>query len=129
MGHAMQKTNFLLAAAMTASVALAACNSEPETINKFDAQAEELSKAAPVAPPPMITASRTFRCRDNSLFFVDFFNNDTAVLRTERGGIPTATLTAEGGNPPFTGSGYSVSANAETVDITAPGKGSQSCHT
>ena len=125
----MQKTYLLLAAAMSASFALAACNSEPEQINKFDAQAEELKKAPPVAPPPMITASRTFRCRDNSLFYVDFFNNNSAIRRTEPGGDPVAALNAASADGPFTGQDYSVSANAENVTISAPGKGSQSCHT
>ncbi|MGZ8283085.1 MAG: hypothetical protein ACXWUN_09075 [Allosphingosinicella sp.] len=111
--------------------ALAACSSEPETvtINKYDPMAEALKNAGPVAPPPMITASRTFRCRDNSLVFIDFFNNNTALVRTEQGADPVASVTAEGGNPPYTGGGYSVSANAEEISYTAPGSGTQSCHT
>jgi hypothetical protein len=127
----MQKTHVLAAATVAAVFALAACNSEPEvvTINKYDPMAEALKNAGPVEPPPMIQDSRTFRCRDNSLVFIDFYTNNTAAVRTERGQPPVATLTAEGGNPPFTAEGYSVSANADEIQFTAPGKGTQTCHT
>ena len=119
-------------AAFAASTVLAACNTEPEVvqINKYDPMEEALKNAGPVAPPPMIQESRTYRCRDNSLYYVDFYTNNTAMVRTQQGGDPVAMLTAEGGNPPYGGQeGYSISGNGEQVSITAPGRGSQSCHT
>jgi uncharacterized lipoprotein len=119
----MQKT---LTLAAVAAIALAACNGEPEKLSKDDPMADALKNAQPVQPPPMIQASRTYRCRDNSLVYIDFFTNNTAVIRTEQGGEPTAMVTAEGGNPPYTGSGYSVSANAEQISYTSP-SGTQSC--
>ena len=127
----MQKTDFLAAAAIAASATLAACNSEPEaiTVNKYDAQAEALKKAAPIEAPPIIQVSHAYRCADNSLVYVDFLSNNTANVRTERGGVPVAVLTAQDGNPPYTGSGYTVSAKSEQITYTAPGKGAQSCHT
>ena len=127
----MQKTHFLAVASIAASITLAACNSEPEvvTINEFDPMAEALKNAGPVEAPPMIAESRTYRCRDNSLVYIDFYTNNTAAVRTERGQPPVATLTAEGGNPPYIAEGYSVSANAEEISYTAPGKGTQTCHT
>lgn len=128
----MQKTQILAAAAIAALAGLAACNTEPEVvqINKYDPMEEQLKNAAPIEPPPMIQASRTYRCRDNSLVYVDFYTNNTALVRTEQGGDPVASLTAEGGNPPYVGQeGYSVSGNGENVSITAPGRGSQTCHT
>ncbi len=128
----MQKSHILAAAAIMALTGLAACNTEPEVvqINKYDPMADELKNAAPIEPPPMIQASRTYRCRDNSLVYIDFYTNHTALVRNEEGGDPVASLTAEGGNPPYVGQeGYSVSGNGEQVSITAPGRGSQSCHT
>ena len=125
----MQKTHLLAAAAVAAIFALAACNSEPEVVNKYDPMADALKNAGTVAPPPMIQVSRTYRCRDNSLLYVDFYTNHTATVRTQQDGIPVAALTAEGGNPPYTGSGYSVSGNGTSVSITAPGHGNQTCHT
>ena len=125
----MHKTHALAAAAIAALAGLAACNTEPEVVQKEDPMAEALKNAAPVAPPPMIQVTRTYRCRDNSLLYVDFYTNDTAAVRTREGEAPVAMLTAEGGNPPYTGSGYSVSGSGTQVSITAPGHGTQSCHT
>ncbi|HEV2867021.1 MAG TPA: hypothetical protein VGX37_10945 [Allosphingosinicella sp.] len=126
----MRKTHLTAAATCAAILILTACG-DPKvvTVNKYDPQAEALANAQPVtAPPPMMQASRAYRCRDNSLVYIDFYTNNTAQVRRTRGGEPTI-LTAQGGNPPYTAEGYSVSANAETISFTAPGKGTQSCHT
>ena len=127
----MQKIHLLAAATGAAILSVSACG-EPEvvTVNRYDPMAEALKNAAPVEPPPMILANRTYRCRDNSLVYIDFYTNNTALVRTERGGDPVASLTAPGGNPPYAGQeGYSVSGNGENISYTAPGKGTQSCHT
>lgn len=127
----MQTTRIVHAAGLAALIALAGCNSEPEVvvINRPDPMAEALKNAGPIEPPPMIEASHTYRCADNSLVYVDFYTNDTAAVRTERGTAPVAILAAQGGNPPFVAEGYSVSAEAEEIAFTAPGKGTQTCHT
>lgn len=126
----MHKTpRFIAAAGLAASLALAACSNEPETIvgERYDPQAEALANAAPVELPPSIQASRTYRCRDNSLVYADFFTNDTVRVRLgERSAEPTV-LTAEGGSPPYTAEGFSLSANATEISFTAPGRGSQTC--
>jgi hypothetical protein len=116
------------AACVAATLSLVACGQqEPEVVNTVvDPQAEALKNAPPVELPPAIAASRTYRCKDNSLVYVDFYTNNTAQYRTERSGTPT-TLTAAGEGQPYTAEGYSVSANAETIQLTAPGKGSLSC--
>lgn len=125
----MSKT-FLLAATAAATLALAACNNEPEVIgaNRYDPQAEQLKNAAPIAPPPMVSASKIYRCSDNSVFYVDFYNDNTATIRTEQTGSPTS-LTSTNGQPPFTAQGYSVSGNGDNVRITAPGHNNIACHT
>lgn len=123
----MSKTYSLAAASIAALLTLTAC--EPETVTSdgaADPQAEALKNAAPVAAPKMIQASRTFRCKDNSLVYADFYTDNTAAVRTEKDGAPTV-LTAAGGQPPFTAEGWSLSANAAQVSLTAPGKGTQSC--
>ncbi len=126
----MQKHRLLAAAVSAAVLALAACNSEPEaiTINEYDPQAEALKNAGPVALPPSIQVSRTYRCSDNSLVYVDFYTNNTALVRTRQDGTPV-TLAAPGGVPPYAADGYAVSGNGESVRITAPGKNNLSCHT
>lgn len=126
----MSKTLLLTAATAAASIALAACNNEPEVIgaNKYDPQAEALKNAAPVAPPPMVSASKIYRCADNSVFYVDFYSDNSATIRTEQSGSPTS-LSSTNGQPPFTAAGYSVSGNGDNVRITAPGHNNVSCHT
>lgn len=120
----MYKTPLLAAAASAALLALSACKqSQPEMVNTYDPQAQALQNAAPVQLPPAIIASRTYRCADNSLSYVDFYNNNTATIRATQGGTPTQ-LTQAGGTGPYTGSGQSVSANAERVTING-----KSCHT
>lgn len=120
----MQRTHLLAVAATALTLGLGACNQQPEAINEYDPQAAALRNAQPVELPPAITSSRTFRCApDNSLYFVDYYNNGTATIRTSQGGTPTM-LTGTNNAPPFTGEGYSVSANG--THITINGK---ACHT
>jgi len=122
----MKTPTLLAAASLAAMFTLAACNSEPEVIGgPADPQAEALKNAPPVELPPSITASRTYRCADNSLVFVDFFSNDTAAVRATENGERHQLGKAEGGA--FEAEGYAVSANAETIQYKAPGKSEQRC--
>jgi uncharacterized lipoprotein YajG len=108
---------------------LAACSNEPEnlTASNNDPDAAEVAAAPPVELPPMLAGSRTYRCKDNSLVHIDFFSNNTAVYKTEKDAPTGTTLTAEGPDKPYVAEGYSVSANSESIQLTAPGKGSTSC--
>jgi predicted small lipoprotein YifL len=120
--------NIFAAASIAALLALAACGQkEPEVVDPNpDPDAAELAKAAPVEAPPMIQASRTYRCKDNSLVYIDFYTNNTAQYRTEKGG-PATTLTAAAAGQPYTAEGHSISANDAQISLTAPGKGTLSC--
>ena len=123
----MHKNPLFLAAALAASISLSACKNEPEVIDSNpDPQAEALKAAPPVEALPMIQASRTYRCKDNSLVYADFYTNNTATVR-EGAQSPPTLLTATDGQPPFVAEGYSLSANAAQVSYTAPGKGTRSC--
>ena len=119
---------FLRAAPIAAVLLLAACNSEPETVTAGtnDPDAATVAAAPPVQLPPMMTASRTYRCKDNSLVYIDFFNNKTAAYRTEKDGAPTTLTAAEEGKP-YTADGFSVSGSGTQISLTAPGKGSTTC--
>ena len=119
-------------------LALAACNSEPETIvagERPDPMADALANAAPVELPPAIASSKTYRCKDNSLVQIDWLAQDKGAYVHGDGqaqthlkpaapveGQPASTdLTAEGG--------YVLRGNASapTVTLTLPGKPAQSC--
>ena len=123
----MQIIKLLAAASVAASLLLSACKNEPEVVDTNpDPMKDELAKAAPVEAPPMIQASRTYRCKDNSLIYVDFYTNNTARAKTTKEGQAT-TLTSTDGKAPYTAEGWSVGANSPQTTIAAPGKGAQSC--
>ena len=115
------------AAALGSALMLTACG-KPETITagNDDPDAAALNAAAPVELPPMVTASRTYRCQDGSLVYVDFFSNNTAAYKTEKNGAATTLTAAEAGQP-YVAEGYSISGDGPKVDIAAPGNPSQSC--
>lgn len=120
---------FLFAATALAALSLAACQNEPEVVdnrapNPLESQ---LANAAPVELPPAIKANVTFRCRDNSLVYVEFFAGDKlANLRSERGGTPTALRAPEAGQP-YVAEGYSLSGDTENITLKQPGKDELTC--
>ena len=122
------RTPALYAASLGALLALGACKPTTVVANQNDdPQAAQLKNAPPVAPPPMIMASRTYRCDDNSLVYADFYTNNTVSVRTQKEPGSGTILTAADGKPPYTAPGYSLSANAAHISYTAPGKKTQGC--
>ncbi|HEU0097890.1 MAG TPA: hypothetical protein VFQ67_03860 [Allosphingosinicella sp.] len=122
----MKSRTALAAAPLAALLALAGCQNETIDGNA-DPQANAANATAtPVEAPPMIQASRTYRCKDNSLLYADFYTNDTVQVRSAKDKPPTV-LTAAAAGQPYTAEGYSLSANSEQISYTAPGKGAQSC--
>lgn len=111
---------------------LSACNKndEPEVVGgPADPMAQQLANAAPVELPPSVKANKQYRCKDNSLIFVDFMSDDkTALLRTEKTGTATSLKAAEAGQPFTAEGGFEVKGSGDDVTITVPGKGAQACH-
>lgn len=122
--------NTIIAAALAAAtLSLAACAQEPEVVETPDSQAAELAKAPPVELPPAIRASKTYRCRDNSLLYANFYTDNTARIASEQAGVNTGTqLTAANEDGPFTAEGYSLSGSGDSVTYTAP-SGTLTCRT
>jgi len=119
----------LLAAALL--LPLAACESKVETLSTTaeDPQAAALAKRKPVELPPSMRASVTFRCKDNSLVYVDFFSGDKlAHLRTDKTGKPIM-LTAEKAGDPLKADGYEMTGDPKSITLTRPGKGTLTCRT
>lgn len=115
--------------AVAALSLLSACNnSEPEVVGgPADPMAEQLANAAPVELPPSVKVSHQYRCKDNSLIFVDFMSDEKTVnLRTEKNGSPTKLVAAEPGQA-FTAEGYSVEGSGKQITATLPGKSALSC--
>lgn len=98
------------------ALAIAACKKEDTTIvgGQPDPMAAELNKAAPVALPPSIQASKTYRCKDNSLLYIDWLSNGTARVKTDKAAIaeaaPEGALTGDAKGTSVTYKGQSCKA-------------------
>lgn len=119
----------LLPAAALALVSLAACDNKPTVVSTTapDPNAAELAKRKPVELPPMMTSEVTFRCKDQSVSIVDFFQGDKQVLvKPEKEGSVTK-LTAETAGGPYKAEGYELKGDKTGITLTQPGKPAQAC--
>lgn len=121
----MRNTPYLAAAASAAFLALAGCNNDPVQINTVESDSNAPTTTLNAADlPPSITASKSYRCADNSLFFVEFYSNNTAMIHRGTREAPGTLLTGTSATGPFTAEGQSVSGSGDTVTING-----KSCHT
>ena len=77
----MTRTSLLIS--LAAAAALAGCNKESHTITG-DSPDDNLAANTPVALPPSITASKSYRCKDNNLIYVDWMSDGTARVKKTR---------------------------------------------
>ena len=116
--------------AVVALALLGACSkSEPEVIDTNpDPMANQIANAAPVELPPAVKDSVIYRCKDNSVVYVDFLSDDkSANIRTEKGGTPVQVKADEAGKT-MTAEGYSLSGSGKSVEIAVKGGGAQTCN-
>lgn len=119
--------------ALLAAVALAGCDNKGQTIvasGPADDQPTNVAANANVELPPAIASSEIYRCKDNSVAYVDWMSdNKTANVRAEQSEAPVQ-LKAEEAGQPMVAEGYSLTGGpgASSVTLTRPGKGSQSCN-
>lgn len=112
---------------LTAAAALAGCNKADQTDNNA---ANEVVNAAPIELPPSIIASKIYRCKDNSVVYIDWLSdNKSANFRHDKNGAATHVVGPEAGKP-MVAEGYSLSGSAtgSSVTLSRPGKSSQACH-
>ena len=125
----MTRTPLLIT--LVAAAALAGCNKQSHTIvAPGPDNGDNVAVAnADVQLPPAIAASKTYRCGDNKLIYVDWLSdNKSANVRTEPNGAPTQVAMTEPGKP-LTGGGYSLTGSAagSSVTLERPGSDKQSC--
>lgn len=121
--------------AIAAGALLAGCNQEDHTIvasgpDTRDPAAEALEANGPIALPPSIAATKTYRCADNSIVSVDWLSdNKSANIRAGEGASPVQVTAVAEGEAMSAESGYGLSgtADAASARITLPGKPAQSC--
>ena len=119
-----------IAVAAAALVSLSACQNQPEEVTSVapDPQASALANAAKVELPPSVTASKTMRCADNSLIYVDFYSGDKQVqVKTDKAGTGTMLKAPEAGEPFVADGGYKLTGTPSSVSVTLPGKGAKTC--
>jgi hypothetical protein len=101
---------------LTAAAALAGC--EQETIvaqGPYDPRPNAAADAASIKLPPSIMASKTYRCRDNSLIYIDWYSDGSARVKANPNEAGTSIPAPAEGNvtdaapSPLTGSANSPS--------------------
>ena len=127
----MTRTTTILT--FVAAAALAGCGDENHNIVSSGPDEGTPSNAIAntnIQLPPSIAASKTYRCADNKVVYVDWLSDSkSANIRTESGGVPTLVAAAEPGKPMTGPAGYSLSGapTASPVTIAVPGHKAQSC--
>ncbi|MFW2851611.1 hypothetical protein ACM61V_06765 [Sphingomonas sp. TX0543] len=125
------KSPLLLPAALALTV-LSACNSKPEKPEVLDINpdpmAAELANKGTVELPPAIKAEKTFRCKDNSLVYVTFFQGDKQVfVKSKKDGTPTTLKAEKAGDTLVADGGWKLTGDTTHITLTQPGKGELTC--
>src|SRR3954471_10521278 len=74
---------------LAAAAALAGCDKQSHTITA-DPTGDNIAANAPVALPPSITSSKSYRCKDNKLVYVDWMSDGTARVKKTREEVGTS---------------------------------------
>jgi hypothetical protein len=99
---------------LVAAAALAGCNSKGQTVTA-DPTGDNIAANAPVALPPSITASKSYRCKDNHVVYIDWMSDGTARVKKTREEL--------GGTPVTPGTELQGDANAKAITYNG-----QSCN-
>ena len=100
---------------LAAAAALASCGNENHNIvagGPDDGSPSNALANANVQLPPSIVASKTYRCKDNSLVYIDWLSDDTARVKKSANDGGTVL---PAGDPSLTG-------DAKATTITYSGK-------
>ncbi|MEO5640549.1 MAG: hypothetical protein ABIQ98_02135 [Sphingomicrobium sp.] len=121
--------NRILLTAALAATALSACSKDDHTI-VAGSKEDNAVNAAAVVLPPAIESSKSYRCKDNSVVYIDWLSDKkTADLRSKKEGEATRVMSAEAGQPMTAAGGFSLTGTKDSASVTVEraGKGSQSC--
>ncbi len=129
-------THIKSAVAFATLITLSACGQkEPDIVGgpQDDAVTVAARNAAPVALPPAIASSKTYRCKDNSLFYANFLTDGvSANVRDKEESPPSVNLTAPTAGEPYigvgpAGEGFKLVGSGDEVTYTSPKSGTQVC--
>ena len=119
----------ILPLAAVALLALSACQQKSETVTATapDPLADAVANKGPIELPPMMTATKTFRCKDTSLAEVEFYAGEKqATVKVDDAKTPTLLKAGKAGDP-YTAEGYVLTGTAAGITLTSPGKPAQAC--
>jgi hypothetical protein len=107
----MTRTTLLIT--LAAAAALAGCNKEDHTIVAGPPE-DNLANAAngPVTLPPSITASKVYRCADNTVVYVNWMSDGTANVKNK----------AEGPITPVAAGSPDLQGDSNAKSVTYKGK-------
>ena len=113
----MTRTPLMLA--LVATAALAGCNKESHTIVAGPDGDDNTADVnlADVKLPPSITASHIYRCKDNSVIYVDWLSDNTARVRTSRTEVGTTLQVGEGQPVQGTADAKSIGYKGKTCSV------------
>jgi hypothetical protein len=104
-----------------------ACNSEPDVAPTPATEETDEVRAAPVAPPPMITKSVAYRCTDGKALYVEYLTDKTIVnVRNSQSDIPVRMTWDEEARA-FASEGRTMRENGTRITYSAPDRRGQSC--
>ena len=147
----------LVVASMAAFIVLSACGQkEPEAVGGMydpdDSDALAAEEAELTDVPPMVRASKSYRCKDNSVVYVTFYTNDTQVGVADSNSAPPTILSNEAAAAPaagdapsetegddgeapaadgpirFSGDGQTVVGTGDSIQYAKSGSGLQTCN-
>ena len=121
----------LIISVLAGAAALAGCGGESHNITAGGPDDDTNTSAANanVELPPSIVATKIYRCKDNSVVYIDWLSDKkSANVRTDKNGPPTHVAAAVEGEA-MVAEGFSLTgtSQAPSVNLTRPGKGAQSC--
>jgi len=113
-------------------LSLAGCNNQPTNLEagSTDDMQKQLATAKPVSLPPSIAATKSLRCADNSVVFVDFYSDGkSAGIHLKKDSPPTIVKADAAGKPMTADGGYALDGTqtASSIKVTLPGKPAQTC--
>ena len=108
---------FLALAAAASLVSLTACDNKDHTIVAGGPKETAEVNTVGVVLPPSIAASKTYRCKDNSIVYIDWLSDGTARVKAAKTDVGT---TIKLGEP-----GAALAGSATAANVTYNGK---TCH-
>ena len=109
-------TRFFTMMTLVAAAALAGCNNDDHTIVAGPGADDEPMNNVGVVLPPSINASKVYRCKDNSVVYIDWLSDGSARAKKDRNDVGTsipagdASLTGDAAASSITYKGQSCKA-------------------